>query len=200
MKFQRKAPHSFTELLLEPTRILLVLKTYNDVIGVSHDDNVSVRMPLPPLLYPQIEDVVQVHVGEQRRGRSPLRCTLTCRPLPFFQDSRRQPLLDEAQNPRVRDPVLYELHQPFVVYGVEEPANVCVQHPVHPLPHDGYGQCVQRLMLAAPWPKPIRETAKVHLVNGVQHLDHGTLDNLVLERRNAERPLPPVRLRYVHST
>jgi hypothetical protein len=45
--------------------------------------------------------------------------------------------------------------------------------------------------------EPIREANEVHLVDGVQHLDHRPLDDLVLQRGDPERPLPPVDLRYV---
>jgi hypothetical protein len=44
-------------------------------------------------------------------------------------------------------------------------------------------------------PEPVGEAPEVHLVDGAQHLDDGPLDDLVLQRGNAERPLPPVRLR-----
>jgi len=53
-------------------------------------------------------------------------------------------------------------------------------------------------MLATPWPEPVRETEKVRLVDGVEHLDDGSLDNLVFQRGDPERPLPPIRLRDVH--
>jgi len=53
---------------------------------------------------------------------------------------------------------------------------------------------------AALWPEPIREPEKVRFVDGVEHLDDGALDNLVLQRGNSERPLPPVRLRDVRPT
>src|SRR5215472_5874526 len=52
-------------------------------------------------------------------------------------------------------------------------------------------------MLAATWPEPVGEPAEVRLVHGVQHLDDRPLDNLVLQRRDTERPQPPVRLRDV---
>ena len=55
-------------------------------------------------------------------------------------------------------------------------------------------------MLAAPRPEPVREAEKVRLVDGVEHLDGGALNDLVLQRGNAERSLPPVRLRDVHPT
>ena len=52
-------------------------------------------------------------------------------------------------------------------------------------------------MRAAPRPEPVREPDEVRLVDRVQHLDHRPLDDLVLQRGDPERPLPPVRLRDV---
>ena len=49
-------------------------------------------------------------------------------------------------------------------------------------------------MLAAPWPEPIREPEEIFLVDRVQHLDHRALDDLVLQRGDAQRALPSIRL------
>src|ERR1041384_2186063 len=43
--------------------------------------------------------------------------------------------------------------------------DVTVQNPVHLLPCDRDVECVQRLMLAASWSEPIRETPKILFVN-----------------------------------
>src|SRR5207244_12762636 len=56
---------------------------------------------------------------------------------------------------------------------------------------------VQRIVLAAPGPEPIREAEEVRLVDAAQHPDDGALGNLVLQAGDAERPLPPVCLRDV---
>src|SRR5580658_6119515 len=53
-------------------------------------------------------------------------------------------------------------------------------------------------MWTTPRPKPIRETQEILLIDGVQHLNQRPLDDLVLQRGDPERPLPPVRLRYEH--
>ena len=71
---------------------------------------------------------------------------------------------------------------------------VRIEHPVHPLSLDPGRERVQRIMLFAPRPKPIGEAHEVRLVDGVQYLHHRPLEDLVLERRDVERPLPPVRL------
>src|SRR5437016_11223734 len=48
-------------------------------------------------------------------------------------------------------------------------------------------------MLASPRSEPVRKAEKIRLVDGVQHLDRGTLDDLVFQRRYSERSLPPRR-------
>jgi hypothetical protein len=46
--------------------------------------------------------------------------------------------------------------------------------------------------------KPVGETSEVLLVDGVQHLDHRPLEDLVFQRGDPERSKPPVRFWYEH--
>src|SRR2546430_371636 len=55
-------------------------------------------------------------------------------------------------------------------------------------------------MLASPRSEPVRKAEKIRFVDGVQHLNRGTLVDLVFQRRYSERSLPPVGLRYIHPT
>src|SRR5467141_3531473 len=55
-------------------------------------------------------------------------------------------------------------------------------------------------MLASPWPEPIRESEKIRFVDSVPHFDRRALDDFVFQRRNSERPLPPIGLGDVHPT
>jgi hypothetical protein len=55
-------------------------------------------------------------------------------------------------------------------------------------------------MLAASRPETIREAEEVGFVDCVQYFHRRSLNKLVFERRDAERSLPPVRLRNVHPT
>jgi site-specific DNA recombinase len=132
------------------------------------------------------------------RDRRPLRGTLrSLRPRPVLDDSRGQPLIDQPQNPFVRDPVPEELPQPDPIKLAEKVADVRVEHPVHLLPPDPDRQRVQRVMRASARPEPVGEAQEVRLVNSVQYLDDSPLDDLVLQRGDAQRPQPPVRLRDV---
>ena len=49
-------------------------------------------------------------------------------------------------------------------------------------------------MGAALWSESIGKTRKVHLVNRVEHLNCGSLCDLILEHSDAQRPLPAIRL------
>ena len=97
----------------------------------------------------------------------------------------------------VTDPVLDEADQPLVADRIEEPGNVGVQYPVHPRVADPDRERVQCIMRTASRPEPVREPEEILLVDRVQHLDQRTLDDLVLQRCDAERALPAVRLWYV---
>src|SRR5215472_7347826 len=52
----------------------------------------------------------------------------------------------------------------------------------------------QCIVLAAPRPETVAEAEEIFLVDSVQQFDRRPLDDLVFQRRDAERPLPPVRL------
>ena len=78
----------------------------DDVVCVAHDDHVARSVPPSPAFGPEIEHVVQVDVGEQRRDYRPLpRSRLTDRDDPVFQEARPKPFLDQAGDALVADPV-----------------------------------------------------------------------------------------------
>src|SRR5690349_16240454 len=57
----------------EPFSVFPMLKSHHEVIGEAHDHNVPMRVPSPPLVSPQVQDVVRVDVPKQRRSRCSLR-------------------------------------------------------------------------------------------------------------------------------
>jgi predicted P-loop ATPase/GTPase len=96
-------------------------------------------------------------------------------------------LAGQAQDPFVRDPVLEELLQPAPIKVAEEVADVRIKHPVHLLAGDPDRERVQRIVRAASGSEPVREPDEVRLVDRVEHLHDGTLEDLVLQRRDAKR-------------
>ena len=81
LKLELLEPHSHR--VPEAPSIGFMLEARHDVIGIAHDDHVAGGFTPPPSLGPEIEDVVQVDVGEQRRCHCPLRSPLlTDAPVP----------------------------------------------------------------------------------------------------------------------
>src|ERR1700730_15866609 len=193
MQFQFELGESLRQLLVEPLGVRLVLKAHHEVISPTDDNHVAFGFCLTPVLHPEVEHVVQIDVSQQRRGTAALgRSFFTARPLSFFQHARVQPFTNEPHDALVSYSVLDELHQPFMVQTIEERADVAVQHPFH-LPRQQRGvQGVQRMMRPLAWPVAIRETEKVSLVDSIQHHDGRPLGNLVFQRGDSKRSLPPV--------
>src|SRR3989454_4915803 len=121
-------------------------------------------------------------------------------PFPILQHAGGQPFLNEPHDAPICYPVLDELHQPFVGKPIEKVVNIQIEHPVHLSRQQSRIERVQRLMLASPWPEPIRESEKIRFVDSVQHFDRRALDDFVFQCGNSERPLPPVSLGDIHPT
>jgi hypothetical protein len=71
VQFQAELREPAVKLFQEPLGVLPVLEPDDEVIRPAHDNHVTMRLPFPPPVGPQGEDVVQVHVGEQRRYHAP---------------------------------------------------------------------------------------------------------------------------------
>jgi len=65
MQFQPEFRQAFPKSLQELLGFHSVFEAYNQIIGIADDDYVPRSHFLAPSLDPQIESVVQVHVGEQ---------------------------------------------------------------------------------------------------------------------------------------
>src|SRR5580693_7657661 len=193
VQFQVELPHSFGEFRPKLIGILFAVK--------SNHDHIAMRALLTPCLDPQVEHVVQVDVSQQRRCTAALgRPFLHTYPFPILQHAGIQPFLDEPHDAPICDPVLDELHKPFVRNSIEKAFDVQIEHPVHFPRQQSRVKRIQRLMLASLWPEPVRKTEKVRFVDSIQYLDRRALDDLVFQRRNSERSLPPVGLGDIHST
>ena len=90
--------------------------------------------------------------------------------------------------------MLEEFEHPSMVDGVEETADVRIEHPVHLSRGQAYVQSVQSIVRAAPRPKPIRKAEEVHLVDGVKNRHQGMLDDLVFQGGDAQGPHASIRL------
>jgi hypothetical protein len=70
--------------------------------------------------------------------------------------------------------------QPGLIKRGEEVADISVEYPVHLSLRDPDRERIQRIVRAAPGSEPV-QAEKILLVDGVQHLDHRPLDDLVLQ-------------------
>ena len=112
---------------------------------------------LPPPMDPLVQRVVQVEVGQQGRNAPPLRDTFVhLAPRAVFQHPGVQPFLDVPLHAAVGDAVRDKLHHPVVVHRVEEPPDVRVEHPAYLALLYRHRHGVQRVVLAAPGPEPVR--------------------------------------------
>jgi hypothetical protein len=66
VQLQGELREPLTKLGEEPLRILLILETDDEVVREPHDDHITARTAASPPVDPQIEDVVEVDVREQR--------------------------------------------------------------------------------------------------------------------------------------
>ncbi len=90
----------------------------------------------------------------------------------------------EAHHASIGDPMLNEANEPLVTHHIEKGSDVNVYNPVHRCFGNIDGESIQRIMLAAPGSKPIREPQKIFLVNRIEHFHHRMLDDLILQRRD----------------
>src|SRR6266511_1772908 len=72
MQFQTELRQPLAKVGEEPPSVTLMFEPGDKVISEAHDDHVTVGVATSPLPGPPVEDVVEVDVGEQRRGRCPL--------------------------------------------------------------------------------------------------------------------------------
>src|SRR6266404_77063 len=201
MQFQVELSHSFRKFCPELIGIRFAVEAHHDVVCESHHDDIAVCTLLTPCLGPQIKYVMKIDVRQKRRGTSALgRPFYRPYPFPIFQHAGVEPFLNQPHDAPICYPVFDEFHKPFVGQPIEKAFDIQIEHPVHFPRQQSRVQRIQRSVLAASWPEPVRKTEKVRFVDSVQHLDRCTLDDLVFQRRDSERSLPPVGLRDIHST
>ena len=143
---------------------------------------------------------MQVNIGEAGGYNRPLRSSPAgVRPVGPLHDAGVEPLDDQPDDPLVPDASLDHPDQMVTVEIVEEPADIGVNDPVDLPPFYSDRDSVERIVRTPPRPEAVAEPEELRLVDRDQnHIRHCPLENLVLQRRNAERSLPSVLLGYVH--
>ena len=132
VQFKMEPLESLPEFLQDSLGVLAVLESgYREVIGKAHDDHFTASMPLPPLMDPFFEHVVQIRLAKG------IHFPLEAFPSPPVFASHPHHttfshFLIVAAHAGLLSDCSTNCHQPFVVDGIEEPANVRVElDPVH---------------------------------------------------------------------
>ncbi len=71
VQFQPELSQSFLKIDEETICVGPILKTDYVIVGISHHHNVTLRALLTPGIYPEVEYVMQIDIGEQWRKHSP---------------------------------------------------------------------------------------------------------------------------------
>lgn len=110
-----------------------------------------------------------------------------------------QPQANQPEDTRIGDPKFEHPYQPRVVHAAEKVADVDIDDPIDTLADDRRRDHPQRIMGATSRAETERVVMEVSLIDGAQQLGRRALDDLVLEREQAKRPLPPIGFRNVGS-
>ena len=182
------------------TCTLYVSRLYRRAVTVSHANDVSPCVPAAPMGGPEVKDIVQGEVRQERTCATPLgRPFLLLSPVPILQHARLEPLADVADDALVPTPVLDNLHQPCVVNRLVQAPNVGIAYPVDVALFNPDCDCIQRVVRAAAWAGTVREPEQLLLVESVEHLDCRPLDACVFQRRLADGSLATISFRNVDA-
>lgn len=142
---------------------------------------------------------IEHNVGEYRRERAALRHAPK---RPFGVLAHAHPGLEVAVDEPQERPVVHvplePRHQPVVIDPVEERFQVQVDYPAVAGPDIGL-QLPHGLMRRTVGAKSVAAVVEVGFPLRRDHLGNGLLDETIEHRRDAERALRPVRLRYFHA-
>src|SRR6266404_7690703 len=98
--------------------IPFMLTADRQIVRISTDDDLTGCVMSTPLVYPEVDDIVEEDVGEERADPRSLRRPDVHRfPSAALEDAGLEPSLDQAEDSRVSDPVPQHPNQPPVVNG-----------------------------------------------------------------------------------
>jgi len=120
MKSEPEACEPCFEISKELLCLMPMLEADDGVVRIAHDDHPAGDASLPPPVDPQIVDVVEVDVRQQRADDSALRRPLLrFDQLAFFENPCCQPLADQSYDPAIADTVLDKTDQPLLADRIE---------------------------------------------------------------------------------
>src|SRR5450759_2247112 len=198
MQFQAELSQPIPKVIQKSLRFRPALKASDQIVSIPDDNYVALGHFLSPRFDPQVKDIVQIDIRQQRRNHRALRSTYRhLRPLALLRNTRPQPFANQANDSGIAHAVLDEFHGPFLAHLVKEPSDVRIEHPIHSPPVEPNTERIQRLVRVSTGPEPVRKATKIRLIYFVEDGRHGLLNNFVLQCRDSQRAPPPVGFRYV---
>ena len=85
-----------------------------------------------------------------------------------------KPLVDQTQQSFISNAMLKKTPQPMPIQRVIKLLDIGVEHPIHLPPHQSDRQCIEGIVLASTWTKPVGKAQEVNFVDGTEHRGHGS--------------------------
>src|SRR3954468_839028 len=115
-----------------------VLTADHQVIRIPTHDDLSGCSVSPPLVYPEVDDIVEKDVRKDWADPRSLRHPHLPRfPSAALEEAGPEPPLDQAENPGGQQSCAPTSASAIRVNGIEESSDVEIEHPVHTLRHQG---------------------------------------------------------------
>src|SRR5450759_2182058 len=198
MQFQAELRQPIPKVIQKSLRLRPALEAGDQIVSIPDDNYIALCHFLSPRFDPQVKDIVQIDIRQQRRNHRALRSTYPhLRPLALLRNTRRQPFANQADDTGIAHAVLDKFHDPFLAHLVKEPSDVRIEYPVHSPPVEPNTERIQRLVRVSTGPEPIRKATKIRLIYFIEDGRHCLLNNFVLQGGDSQRALPPVCFRYV---
>src|SRR5262245_43020296 len=200
VQFEVKPVEACPQVAQKLLGVVFVLEADDEIVTVSHEDDLAQCVPAAALGSPEVKDIVQVQVRQEWTCATPLRRPFVLlSPVPILQHARLEPLAKLADDALGPNPVLDKLPQPFVVHRIIKAPNVGIEYPVDVALFNADRDGIQRMVRAASRAGTVREAEELWLVHSIEHLDSRPLDDFVFQRRLANGALVPIGFRYVDT-
>ncbi len=181
-QFQSELPQPFLNSLLERARLVPVIKAAHEVVRKAEQPALPTIAFAHFALKPQVQHIVQIHVG-QHRGDYPAlrRASLRVLDASFcFEDAGPQPFADQAYHRSIVDSLFQHPYQPIMPEMVEEPFDVSFDDKLKVPAIQHIGQFAHRIQRAASGPIAVTAGQKVRLEYRREDLRNSALHQLVL--------------------
>src|SRR5262249_34205194 len=168
MQLKAKPREPLAQFRQKPLCFMAMLEARDEVLGETHKDYFPTRLLLSPSLNPEVENIMEIDVRQQRANTTALhRPYLALHSPALFQHACLKPFRDKAHDAAVGYAFLKKLPQPSLTESVIKLADAGIEPPVPFSRSDPNRQCIQPLMRAAPRPETVRKFQEVLFINSV---------------------------------